>query len=62
MGVPKKRTSKMRRDRRRAANSNLKTGPQTNACPNCKAPVRPHNACPACGFYKGRKVVAGSAD
>jgi len=62
MGVPKKRTSRMRRDRRRAANNKLKSAPQTNECPNCKAPIRPHRACPACGFYKGRKVASGTAD
>jgi len=52
----------MRRDRRRAANNKLKAAPQTNECPNCKAPVRPHRACPACGFYRGRKVASGTAD
>jgi len=57
MGVPKKRTSKMRRNRRRAANSNLKVAVQVIACPQCKEPVLPHRACPACGFYRGREVV-----
>ena len=58
MGVPKKRTSKMRRDRRRAANSNLRTAVQVISCPKCKEPVLPHRACSACGYYKGREVVA----
>lgn len=62
MGVPKKRTSKMRRDRRRAGNNKLKSAVQVNACPNCGAATQPHRVCPACGFYKGKKVVAGSAD
>ena len=57
MGVPKKRTSKMRRDRRRAANNNLRTV-QVNQCPKCKEPVLPHRACSACGYYKGREVIA----
>lgn len=57
MGVPKKRTSKMRRNRRRAANSNLKSPVQVIACPKCQEPVLPHRACPACGFYRGREVV-----
>lgn len=56
MGVPKKRTSKMRRDRRRAANSNLGSV-QVISCPKCKEPVMPHRACTACGYYKGREVV-----
>lgn len=58
MGVPKKRTSKMRRDRRRAANSNLKTPVQVTACAKCKEPVLPHRACKACGHYKDREVLA----
>ena len=58
MGVPKKRTSSMRRNRRRAANSNLKSAVQVIQCPKCHEPVLPHRACPACGTYKGREVVA----
>ncbi len=37
MGVPKKRTSKMRRDKRRSANNKLKSAVQLNACANCGA-------------------------
>ena len=62
MGVPKKRTSAMRRDRRRAANNNLKKPVQVSACPNCAAAIMPHRVCPSCGFYKGKKVLAGKAD
>lgn len=58
MGVPKKRTSKMRRDRRRAGNNKLRTAVQVIACPNCKEPVLPHRACAACGHYAGREVIA----
>jgi ribosomal protein L32 len=25
-------------------------------CPHCQAYVRPHNACPKCGYYQGEKV------
>lgn len=56
MGVPKKRTSKMRRDRRRAANFKLKPLNVTK-CPKCKEPVLPHRACPSCGTYKGEQIV-----
>jgi large subunit ribosomal protein L32 len=48
----------MRRDRRRAANSNLRTAVQVISCAKCKEPVLPHRACPACGYYKGREVIA----
>ncbi|HET7039345.1 MAG TPA: 50S ribosomal protein L32, partial [Gemmatimonadales bacterium] len=52
MGTPKKRTSAMRRNRRRAANFKLR--PQNVIlCPKCREPVLPHRACPACGHYKG---------
>jgi large subunit ribosomal protein L32 len=57
VGVPKKRTSKMRRDRRRAANKNLRSPVQVIQCPKCKEPVMPHRACAACGYYKGREVL-----
>jgi large subunit ribosomal protein L32 len=58
VGVPKKRTSKMRRDRRRAANNNLRAAVQVISCPNCKEPVLPHRVCSNCGHYAGREVVA----
>lgn len=28
------------------------------ACPKCKEPIMPHRACPSCGTYAGRSVVA----
>src|SRR5262249_2662089 len=49
----------MRRNRRRAANSKLREAAQVILCPKCKEPVLPHRACPACGYYRGREVVAG---
>ncbi len=58
MGVPKKRTSKMRRNRRRAANSNLRSAVQVNACPKCREPVLSHRVCKSCGTYGGREVLA----
>lgn len=57
MGVPKKRTSKMRRDRRRAANNALKGGLGLGHCKGCGAAVLPHRICPACGNYKGKLVA-----
>lgn len=57
MGVPKKRTSKMRRDRRRAANNNLRTAVNVVTCLNCKEPVLTHRACSACGHYAGREAI-----
>jgi large subunit ribosomal protein L32 len=59
MGVPKKRTSAMRRDRRRAANNKVRKAVQTISCSNCGAAVMPHRICPQCGHYGGKQVVAG---
>jgi len=56
VGVPKKRTSSMRRNRRRAANFKLKPV-NVVTCPKCKEPVLPHRVCPSCGTYKGEQVT-----
>ena len=57
MGVPKKRTSKMRRNRRRSANFKVERV-AVSTCPNCKEPILPHTMCKACGHYRGREVVS----
>ncbi|HWL87940.1 MAG TPA: 50S ribosomal protein L32 [Polyangiaceae bacterium] len=59
MAVPKRRTSRSRRNMRRA-NHDKVTAVQLIACPNCGEPSVPHRACPACGFYNGRQVTAVS--
>ena len=56
MAVPKRKTSKARRDSRRAGNDNL-TAPSLVECPQCHALKTPHTACKACGYYDGRQVV-----
>jgi len=42
---------------RRAYNSVLKL-PQITSCPQCSEAYVPHRACPACGYYNGRKVLS----
>jgi large subunit ribosomal protein L32 len=55
MAVPKRKKSKSRRDKRR---THQKTdGPNLSTCPECGEAKLPHHACPACGYYKGRKVI-----
>ncbi len=59
MGVPKRKTSKMRLRTRRAANR--WHAPKLAKCTQCSAPVLSHVACPACGYYKGRQVLTVEA-
>jgi len=56
MAVPKRKTSKARRDKRRSSVWKLEV-PGIVACPNCGAYHLPHRVCKACGYYNGRKVI-----
>jgi len=56
MAVPKRRTSRARRDRRRCQNEKLFL-PSLSRCPQCGSPKLPHRICPNCGTYKNRTVV-----
>jgi large subunit ribosomal protein L32 len=56
MAVPKKRTSRTRRDKRRATHK--ASAPRLNECPRCHSPRLPHRVCPVCGTYAGREVIA----
>ena len=55
MGVPKRRQSPSRRDKRRA--HDRLDSVRTSSCPQCHEPVLPHHVCPHCGAYKGREVI-----
>ena len=55
MAVPKKRTSKSRK-RKRRTHWKLKA-PNLVECPECNELILSHRACPSCGYYKGEKVV-----
>lgn len=57
MAVPKRKTSRSKRDMRRA-NHDKVTAPNVIPCPNCGDMMLPHRVCPACGHYKGREVIA----
>ncbi len=60
MAVPFRRTSKTKKRMRR---THLKKSvPGVVTCPNCKEPIRPHRACPKCGYYKGKEVVKVSEE
>ena len=55
MAQPKRKTSKMKKRQRKAANHYA--GIQTYECTNCSAPIRPHHACSECGHYAGKAVI-----
>jgi large subunit ribosomal protein L32 len=54
MAVPKRKTSKSRRDKRRAQHGI--SAPRLSVCPNCQHPTRPHQMCPNCKTYRGREI------
>ncbi|MDD3926419.1 MAG: 50S ribosomal protein L32 [bacterium] len=59
MALPKYRTSKARRDKRR---THWKISATNVArCPRCASAKLPHTVCGTCGFYGGREAVAVTA-
>jgi len=56
MAVPKRKSSKARRDKRRAANIQM-SSPNIIKCPQCHEPKLPHRVCKKCGFYHDKEVV-----
>jgi large subunit ribosomal protein L32 len=55
MAVPKRRTSRARKGKRRS-HHHIKPM-QVQYCARCEQPVRPHRVCPNCGYYQNRAVV-----
>lgn len=55
MAVPKRRTSKAKRDKRRSHDAAVK--PALSLCPQCHEPKLPHRVCAHCGTYRGRTVL-----
>ncbi len=60
MAVPKRKTSKSKRDMRRTHKK--ATAPNTTTCPECGEAKLPHFACSECGSYKGRNVSESDED
>ena len=56
MAVPKRKTTKSRRDKRRA--HDFLSPVATSPCPHCHEPRLPHKVCPSCGYYKGKEVLS----
>ena len=60
MPNPKRRHSKQRTAKRRS--HDFLTVPNSGVCPNCNARKLAHHACPQCGEYKGRAVIAAQKE
>jgi len=56
MAVPKRRTSKSNRGKRRAHDA--LTPPAPIRCSRCHTPIERHTICPECGYYRGKPVIA----
>ena len=56
MAVPFRKVSKTRKNMRRTHYKIAAKG--LVKCSNCGEMIRPHRACPKCGFYKGEQVVS----
>ncbi|NLZ38133.1 MAG: 50S ribosomal protein L32 [Firmicutes bacterium] len=55
MAVPKRKTSKARRNKRR---THWKLAvPGLVSCPQCHEAKLPHHVCVHCGYYKGKEVL-----
>lgn len=59
MAVPKRKTSKSRRNMRRA--HHRLPSPSFGECANCGEHKLPHHVCSSCGYYDGREVMDASA-
>lgn len=55
MAVPKGKTSRAKRDKRRSHDA--LGAPARSNCPQCGAPKVPHRVCGSCGTYRKRTVI-----
>lgn len=60
MAVPKRKTSKARRDKRRASTWKLEM-PGMVKCSKCGEFKLSHRVCTNCGTYNGKEVIAVEA-
>ena len=56
MAVPKKKTSKARRDKRRSNVWKL-TAPTMVRCAHCGEVNLRHRVCGNCGYYNGKEII-----
>lgn len=55
MPVPKKKTSRSKRDMRRSHDA--LSIPSVSVCPNCGEAKAPHRVCSGCGWYNDSAVM-----
>ena len=55
MAVPKRKTSRSKRDKRRT-HDKLKAV-NVVECPRCHAKKISHRVCPSCGYYHGEEII-----
>lgn len=60
MAVPKRRHSKARS--RSRCTHKVEHVTSITHCLNCNTPLKTHQACASCGFYKGIKVLGTKAE
>jgi large subunit ribosomal protein L32 len=60
MAVPKKRTSKQRKRKRRTHYKAEAVVTQT--CARCGDPKQPHRVCRSCGYYRDEQVLEVEID
>ncbi|MDD3535062.1 MAG: 50S ribosomal protein L32 [Candidatus Cloacimonetes bacterium] len=56
MAVPKRKTSKTRRNKRRSHDA--LRAPGYSVCPKCNETSRAHHVCENCGTYSGRQLIS----
>ena len=56
MAVPKRKSSKARKNKRRSNVWKL-DAPAFSKCAHCGELKAPHKVCPNCGYYKDREVI-----
>lgn len=58
--VPKKKTSKAKRDSRRSHHA--LSAPNLVSCAQCGEPKLSHTVCMSCGSYKGKTIIEVDSD